>query len=56
VRHVVIDDALLARLLQKRDEELLDLDGCTVWTTGIWYHRLCRALTANPVRGAPAVG
>jgi hypothetical protein len=49
---IVIDDHLLLRMLL--DDEPADLrpGGAQVFTTGLWYHRLCRALTDRVVRGA----
>jgi hypothetical protein len=49
--NIVIDDHLLLRILL--DDEPADLrpDGATIFTTGLWYHRLCRALTNTTVSG-----
>lgn len=49
---VLIDDHLLLRLLL--DDEPADLrpPGTAIATTGLWYHRLCRALAGRAVVGA----
>ena len=49
---VVIDDHLLLRVLL--DDEPADLrrGAGRIWTTGLWYHRLARALAAPTVTGA----
>jgi hypothetical protein len=49
---VLIDDHLLLRVLL--DDEPLDLRaaGTRIATTGLWYHRLCRALADHAVVGA----
>lgn len=47
----ILDDLLLLRTLFHREPAELALAGRTIWTTGAWYHRLCRALVANPLRG-----
>jgi hypothetical protein len=48
---VVVDDHLLLRVLL--DDEPLDLRRRhgRLWTTGLWYHRLCRALADTSVTG-----
>ena len=48
---MVVDDHLLLAILL--DDEPADLRprGARVYTTGLWYHRLCRALTDRAVRG-----
>jgi hypothetical protein len=48
---VVVDDHLLLRILL--DDEPADLrpGGARVFTTGLWYHRLCRALGSPRVTG-----
>lgn len=50
-RSKVVDDHLLLAILL--DDEPADLRprGARVYTTGLWYHRLCRALTDRAVRG-----
>jgi hypothetical protein len=53
VRHTlcVVDDHLLLRILL--DDEPLELrpGGGRVFTTGLWYHRLCRSLGDRSVVG-----
>jgi hypothetical protein len=51
-RSVVVDDHILLRLLL--DDEPPDLRplGAAVATTGLWYHRLCRALSNTSVTGS----
>lgn len=48
---MVVDDHLLLRILL--DDEPADLrpGGARVFTTGLWYHRLCRALDSPRVTG-----
>lgn len=62
---LLIDDHLVLRtLLGEAPERLVD-SGARLFTTGLWYHRLCRALTDDAVTGVlsrmlgdvePAVG
>ena len=49
---VIVDDHVLLRILL--DDEPADLRprGGAVATTGIWYHRLCRAIADSTVTGA----
>jgi hypothetical protein len=49
---VVVDDHLLLRILE--DDEPADLRRSVgqIFTTGLWYHRLCRALANKTVTGA----
>jgi hypothetical protein len=49
---VLVDDHLLLRLLL--DDEPADLrsPGTAVATTGLWYHRLCRALVDDAITGS----
>lgn len=51
MEHSILDDLLLLGTLYQRGPAELALAGRTTWTTGSWYHRLCRALVANPLRG-----
>ncbi len=48
-RDVVVDDHLLVRILL--DDEPTDLRpaGGRILTTGLWYHRLCRAVAVQAV-------
>ncbi len=49
---VVIDDHLLLRVLLGEEPARLRPAGGRVLTTGLWYHRLCRALAVPAVVGA----
>ena len=48
----LVDDHLLLRTLLDDEPEELRPDGGEIWTTGLWYHRLCRAVGASAVAGA----
>jgi hypothetical protein len=48
---IVVDDHLLVRLLCHREPAGLRPTGGSVWTTGLWYHRLCRAVADDTVNG-----
>jgi len=51
-RHdVVIDDHLLLRILLDDEPTGLRRAVGAVFTTGLWYHRLCRALASTAVTG-----
>ncbi len=52
VRPVLIDDHLLARVLVDDPPEHLGLAERTVATSGLWLHRLGRAVMASPVVGS----
>lgn len=49
---VVIDDHLLLRMLLADEPVDLRRPGAQVFTTGLWYHRLCRAIATRSVAGA----
>jgi hypothetical protein len=49
---VLVDDHLLLELIFDRPPEGLGLAGQSVSTTGLWYHRLCRAVANQTVTGA----
>jgi hypothetical protein len=49
---VVVDDHLLLRLLLDDEPPDLRRRGGRVFTTGLWYHRLCRAVANTTVTGA----
>ena len=49
---VVVDDHLLLRILLEDEPADLRPGGARVFTTGLWYHRLCRAISSNAVIGA----
>ena len=44
---ILLDDHLLLRVLLDDEPIEMRAAGTRIWTTGLWYHRLCRAL-ANP--------
>lgn len=48
----LIDDHLLLRLLLDDEPPDLRLPGTAIATTGLWYHRLCRALADQAVLGS----
>jgi hypothetical protein len=47
----LVDDHLLLRVLLGEEPADLRPDGAALATTGLWYHRLCRALTDRTVVG-----
>jgi hypothetical protein len=49
---VLIDDHLLLRVLLDDEPSGLRRPGTRIATTGLWYHRLCRALADHAVVGA----
>ena len=49
---VVVDDHLLLRVLLKDEPLQLRAPGARLFTTGLWYHRLCRAVATPTVVGA----
>jgi hypothetical protein len=49
---IIIDDHLLLRLLLEDEPPELRPNGAAVGTTGLWYHRLCRALSDQTVVGS----
>lgn len=49
---VLVDDHLLLLVLLGREPTELRPDGGPIATTGLWYHRLCRALADTTVTGA----
>jgi hypothetical protein len=48
---VIVDDHLLLRMLLDEEPSDLRLPGARVFATGLWYHRLCRALNNDSVTG-----
>lgn len=48
----LIDDHLLLRLLLGEEPQDLRSPGTAIATTGLWYHRLCRALADQAVVGS----
>jgi hypothetical protein len=51
-RIVVVDDHLLLRVLLDDEPAGLRPRGARLVTTGLWYHRLCRAVSNPRVAGA----
>lgn len=49
---VLIDDHLLLRVLLDDEPPALRPEGGPIATTGLWYHRLCRALANKSVIGS----
>ena len=49
---VVVDDHLLLQILLDEEPRELRAPGARIFTTGLWYHRLCRAVSGRAVTGA----
>lgn len=49
---LVVDDHLLLRVLLDDEPTALRPDGAALLSTGLWYHRLCRALSDAAVMGS----
>ena len=49
---ILLDDHLLLSVLLDEEPPLLRPSGAALATTGIWYHRLCRALADSAVVGS----
>jgi hypothetical protein len=49
---VIVDDHLLLQILLNEEPPNLRVPGARVFTTGLWYHRLCRTLSVRQVTGA----
>ena len=49
---VLVDDHLLLRILLGEEPATLRPAGAAIATTGLWYHRLCRALADDSVIGS----
>ncbi|CAN5555178.1 hypothetical protein BH24ACT5_BH24ACT5_01680 [soil metagenome] len=49
---ILLDDHLLLRVLLDDEPPSLRPVGVAVATTGLWYHRLCRALSDDAVVGS----
>lgn len=49
---VLVDDHLLLCILLQEEPAALRPTGALVATTGLWYHRLCRALADQAVIGS----
>ena len=48
---VLVDDHILLRVLLEQEPPELRPRGGPMSTTGLWYHRLCRALSDSTVTG-----
>jgi hypothetical protein len=51
-RALVVDDHQLLRMLLDDEPTMLRPGGARVLTTGLWYHRLCRAVSNPTVESA----
>jgi len=49
---VIIDDHLLLQVLLDDEPPELRPSGAVIATTGLWYHRLCRALSDQAIVGS----
>jgi hypothetical protein len=49
---LLVDDHLLLRILLEDEPPSLRPAGSRIATTGLWYHRLCRALAGGAVIGS----
>lgn len=49
---IIVDDHLLLRILLNEEPASLRPTGASIATTGLWYHRLCRALANETVIGS----
>lgn len=51
---LLVDDHLLLAILCEREPAAFDRlrQGQRVFTTGLWYHRLCRALASQRITGS----
>lgn len=49
---ILVDDHLLLRILLGDEPAALRSPGASLATTGLWYHRLCRALADQSVIGS----
>jgi len=49
---VIVDDHLLLEILLNEEPSHLRVPGARILTTGLWYHRLCRAVSIDEVTGA----
>jgi len=50
-KRYIVDDHLLLRILLDDEPQTLRPDGGRVFTTGLWYHRLCRSISDRSVVG-----
>lgn len=49
---LLVDDHLLLRVLLNDEPATLRPSGAEIATTGLWYHRLCRAISGSSVVGS----
>jgi hypothetical protein len=49
---VIVDDHLLLQILLGEEPPNLRVPGARIFTTGLWYHRLCRAVSIQDVTRA----
>jgi hypothetical protein len=49
---VIVDDHLLLQILLTGEPPNFRAPGARIFTTGLWYHRLCRAVSNPEVTGA----
>ena len=49
---LLVDDHVLLRILLQDEPPELRPRGAAITTTGLWYHRLCRALSDHAVIGS----
>lgn len=50
-KRYIVDDHLLLRILLDDEPHTLRPDGGRIFTTGLWYHRLCRSIGDRSVVG-----
>jgi hypothetical protein len=49
---VIVDDHLLLQILLNEEPPNFRVPGTRIFTTGLWYHRLCRAVSSHEVTDA----
>ena len=49
---VIVDDHLLLQILLNEEPPDFSIPGARIFTTGLWYHRLRRAVSIHEVTGA----
>ena len=49
---VVVDDHVLLQILLNEEPPNFRVPGARIFTTGLWYHRLCRAVSTHEVTDA----
>jgi hypothetical protein len=48
----IVDDHLLLQILLNEEPPNFRVPGARIFTTGLWYHRLCRAVSVHEVTGS----